>query len=54
MVPIEEGKPNPFLDQLWAHMPEQIGKKIVVADESINAADMLPDAMNYCRFNGFC
>jgi len=51
-VLFKEGEPNPFLERLWAHMPEQIGRQVVVADEKINVMDMLPSDTKYYYYNG--
>lgn len=51
-VMFKEGKPNPFLEPLWAHMPQQAGKEVAVANEAINATDMLPEDLSSYRFNG--
>lgn len=47
-----EGKPNPFIEKLWAHMPEQIGRQFVFANEKINVMDMLPRDKKYYFYNG--
>ena len=51
-VLFKEGKANPFIEKLWAHMPDQIGTQIVVPDEEINVKDMLPSDRRYYYFNG--
>ncbi len=48
----KEGKAHPFIDRLWAHMPQQVGKEVVVADELINATDLLPGNRQYHFYNG--
>ena len=42
----------PFLARLWAHMPKQIDKEVVVADEAINVTELLPSDMTYSYYNG--
>lgn len=51
-VLFKEGAANPFIEKLWAHMPKQIGKEVVVADQTINAAELLPDDTRYYYYNG--
>ena len=51
-VLFQEGKPNPFLGKLWKHLPQQVGKEVVVAEEEINVADMLPSDSTYYYYNG--
>ncbi len=51
-VLFKEGKTNPFLEKLRAHMPEHIGEEVLVADERINVKDMLPSDTKYYYFNG--
>ena len=48
----KEGETNPFLDKLWAHMPDRIGKEVVVEEEKINVTELLPDDMKYYLYNG--
>ena len=51
-VLFKEGKANPFIERLRAHMPEQVGKEAVVADEKINVRDLLPTDTKYYYYNG--
>jgi carbonic anhydrase len=51
-VLFEEGAANPFIDGVWAYMPEKAGETKKVADVTLNVTDMLPSVQSYYRFNG--
>lgn len=47
----EPGAPNPVLGKAWSAMPAKAGDKAALP-AGINVASMLPDNMDYYRFNG--
>jgi carbonic anhydrase len=51
-VLFQEGMSNPFIETIWAHMPEKVGETKDLSDVHLNAADMLPSDKAYYRFNG--
>lgn len=50
-VMFKEGKENPALAKLWAHMPAKEGDKIALSPAD-NALDLFPQNHAYYRFNG--
>lgn len=47
-----EGATNPMIETLWKHVPSEIGKEVVVSDQTVNVADLLPEDMRYYYYNG--
>lgn len=50
-VMFKEGKENPALSKLWAHLPMNAGEKIALSPAH-NALDLFPQNHAYYRFNG--
>ena len=50
-VMFKEGKANPVLENLWAHLPAKEGDKIALTPAH-NALDLLPKNHAYYRFSG--
>jgi carbonic anhydrase len=46
------GEENPFLAQIWKHLPAEAHGHNQVADVHVNVMDMLPTNKDYYRFNG--
>lgn len=51
-VLFEDGMSNPFIETIWAHMPEKAGETKELSDIHLNAEKMLPADKAYYRFNG--
>lgn len=51
-VMIEEGKANPALEPLWAHMPTEPGRSNAVEGVQVNAAKFLPASLASYRYSG--
>lgn len=51
-VLFNEGAAHPFIETVWAHMPEKAGEKKELPELSLNAEDLLPADRSYYRFNG--
>ena len=47
-----EGKPNPFIESLWTHMPKEEGKEGVPEGVTIDVAALLPAKRGYYAFTG--
>lgn len=50
-IMFEEGETNNALEKAWAKMPEAAGEKALLSN-MMSAADLLPDSLDYYRFNG--
>lgn len=51
-VMFEDGAENPFIEEIWAHMPEKAGVTKSLPEVTLNVKDMLPANKAYYRFNG--
>lgn len=51
-VLMQSGQENPFLWNLWAHLPATPGQELTPRDVSINLADLLPAGKSYYTFMG--
>lgn len=50
-VLLEQGEPNPTVDNLWKHLPSAVGEE-VVAEVTVNATALLPPGRGYYTFVG--
>jgi methyl-accepting chemotaxis protein/carbonic anhydrase len=48
----EEGAPNPVLEQIWRHLPTQVGHEQQISGKAVNAALLLPRIGSYYHFDG--
>ncbi|HHH35290.1 MAG TPA: carbonic anhydrase family protein [Gammaproteobacteria bacterium] len=51
-VMIKEGKANPLIERLWAHLPETAGTSHTLPEEMINVAELLPSDLTYFNYSG--
>ena len=51
-VLMKPGHENPFVQSLWAHLPQAPGKEQMVVNASVNVANLLPAAKGYYTFPG--
>lgn len=50
-VLFDMGENNAALENIWAKMPEEVGAKVPFVS-NVNAEDILPEKLDYYRFNG--
>lgn len=51
-VLIKEGKENPFLANIWSHLPHEVNQLMFVSDKTINVADFLPGDKAFWNYSG--
>lgn len=51
-VLFQEGMSNPFIETIWAYMPEKAGETKELPELKVNVEKMLPANKSYYRFNG--
>jgi carbonic anhydrase len=51
-VLLKQGAVNPLIKTLWAHLPHEKNKEVVVDAVKINAAELLPQDRGYYTFAG--
>ncbi|MFQ5561539.1 MAG: carbonic anhydrase [Nitrospinota bacterium] len=47
-----DGRANPFLNQIWKHMPAEAHRKVTIPDKTLNVAALLPQEKKYYSFSG--
>jgi carbonic anhydrase len=51
-VLLTKGQANSLVQQLWDHLPRQVGHEDTLPDVRVNAADLLPKQLGYYAFDG--
>ena len=51
-VLLNEGKTNPFIDEIWKYLPAEEGKESAPAGVSVDATGLLPTKRGYYTFTG--
>jgi carbonic anhydrase len=51
-VLLKSGNENPFIQKLWDHLPKEAHKEMVVANVTVNIAELLPANQNYYSLAG--
>jgi carbonic anhydrase len=51
-VMLKAGEHNKFIEALWQNVPANDGGEKVVADIKLSAADLMPKALDYYRYEG--
>ena len=51
-VLMKSGRENPFLKNLWAHLPATPGKEQTIGEVSVNVGELLPASRGYYTFAG--
>ena len=49
---LTKGKQNDFIETLWAHLPEKVGKEEAAENVRIQAAQLLPADQSFYRYQG--
>lgn len=51
-VPLRLGAPNPFLAQLWGHLPLHAGERVPLSPGKLQLYDLLPAQRHYYQYLG--
>jgi len=51
-VPLQLGTPNPFVAQLWRHLPLHAGERVLLAPGELQIFDLLPAQRHYYQYLG--
>lgn len=49
---MKEGRENPFIQQIWAHLPHEVNHEVSVEGASLNVADFLPANKAFFNYSG--